>query len=100
MNYLRVFIAAAALALIACSSTKYYEITDPTTGKVYYSTEYEQGTTSGTISLTDAGTGAQVTIQTSEIKEISEPEFMSNAYDKQRNEAMDDVKATEDAAEE
>lgn len=100
MNYLRAFIAVTALVIIACSSTKYYEITDPTTGKVYYTTEYDQGSTSGTISLTDAGTGAEVTIQTSEIKEISEPEFMSNAYDKQRNEAMEDVKAPEDAAEE
>jgi len=56
------------LAILGCGS--YYKITDPTSKNVYYSKDFEK-TKMGGLSFKDAKTGAIVTIQNSEIKEIS-----------------------------
>ena len=78
MSYMRVLIVLSALAtLTAC--TTYYEVTDPTTNKVYYSTEIDRGR-EGSVTLTDSGSGAEVTIQNSEIREVSKDVFQANAY--------------------
>ncbi|MCK9196151.1 MAG: YgdI/YgdR family lipoprotein [Syntrophales bacterium] len=60
------------LAISGCGS--YYKITEPTSKNVYYSTEFEK-TKTGSIAFKDAKTGAIVTIQNSEIKEISRGTF-------------------------
>jgi len=57
------------LAISGCGS--YYKITDPTSKNVYYSKDYEKSKTTGGLAFKDAKTGAIVTIQNSEIKEIS-----------------------------
>ncbi len=62
-----------ALMMIAgCAS--YYKITDPTSKIVYYARDYEK-TKAGGVSFKDARTGAIVTIQNSEIKEVSRQTF-------------------------
>ena len=78
MNYLRAFIAFAALAMVAC--TTYYEVKDPTTDKVYYTTDLDVD--KGVATLTDDNTGAQVTIQNSEVKEVSKDTYKENVYAK------------------
>jgi hypothetical protein len=60
--------------LIGCGGSHYYKITDPVSKNVYFSKEYEKTKTGG-VEFKDARTGAVVTIQSSEIKEISRDTF-------------------------
>ncbi|MBL8224139.1 MAG: hypothetical protein JNM50_02315 [Chromatiales bacterium] len=69
---LRLAILGSMAALGAC--TTYYKVTDPTSQKVYYTTEVDQQK-GGSVSLKDASSGAQVTIQNSEVVEISSDEY-------------------------
>jgi len=71
---LTVILGLAAMA-IGCAS--YYVVTDPKTGKQYYTTEWDTAR-GGTTRFTDAKSGAIVTIQESEIREVSEKEFQAN----------------------
>lgn len=75
-------IAAAALALVmgagGCAPT-YYKVTDPTTGKVYYTTSLQQKS-SGAATLTDARTGYKVNLQNSEVAKVSKNEFDVGRY--------------------
>ena len=65
-----------ALSIAGCGSIYYFQITDPTTGNVYYSQKIEKK--SGSDSFTDAKTGSIVNLQNSEIKEISKEEYKAN----------------------
>jgi len=60
------------LLLVGCTS--YYKVTDPTTGKTYYSTHVTKNF-SGASQLEDARTGETVTIQNSQVSEISKEQF-------------------------
>ena len=69
---------AMVLFLFLCSlslgCTTYYKVHDPNTGSTYYSTEIdtERG---GAVSLKDGRTNAQVTIQNSEVMEITADQY-------------------------
>ena len=65
------------LAIVTSGCTTYYAITDPRTGKQYYTTDWDTAR-GGTTRFIDAKSGAIVTIQESEIREISEKEFQGN----------------------
>ncbi len=52
----------------------YWMVTDPTTKKVYY-TEEVKTSKGGGAKFKDAKTGSEVTVQNSEVKEISKDEF-------------------------
>jgi hypothetical protein len=70
-----VALAVSCLMLLAVSGCgSYYKITEPTSKNVYYSKDFEK-TKMGGLSFKDAKTGAIVTIQNSEIKEISRDTF-------------------------
>jgi hypothetical protein len=69
---LRLAILGSIATLAAC--TTYYKVTDPTSQKVYYTTEVEKEK-GGSVALKDANSGAQVTIQNSEVIEISSDEY-------------------------
>ena len=69
------------LAAMAMGCASYYAVTDPKTGKQYYTTEWEAAR-GGTTRFTDAKTGAIVTIQESEVREVSEKEFQANTAKK------------------
>jgi len=60
-----------------CVSGPYYRVTDPTSGKIYYTDgmNFQQSGYSGAVMLRDAITGDTVTIQNSEISRIPEGEF-------------------------
>ena len=60
------------LALTGC--THYYVVNDPTGSKTYYTTDVET-MSSGAVKIKDEKTGNTVTLQSSEVKEISKSEF-------------------------
>jgi hypothetical protein len=76
----RLVIASVMLSgVLATACATYYKVTEPQSGRVYYTQEvnHERG---GGASFTDAGSGAQVTIQNSEVKEISKDEFDAGRF--------------------
>ncbi|HUJ19236.1 MAG TPA: hypothetical protein VL197_14730 [Nitrospirota bacterium] len=66
--------AVLGLVLLVCSCASYYKVTDPQTGSVYYTEKVDQ-LTGGAVKLKDARSGSLVTIQNSEVKEISSTEY-------------------------
>jgi uncharacterized protein YceK len=61
----------AAVLVAGCAS--YYKVTDPATGRAYYTEKVER--TNGTIMFKDAQTGAEVTMTSSVVLEVSSDEF-------------------------
>jgi hypothetical protein len=74
--------AAALLVTVALSGCTYYRITDPHTGKQYYTNNWDQDrySANGAVQFKDARTGSVVTLQTSEVEVISEEEFKRERY--------------------
>ena len=63
----------ALLGVCGCGPT-YYRVSDPTTGRAYFTTELtEKG--AGSVQLRDAGTGRTVTLQNSEVQKVTQSEF-------------------------
>lgn len=58
--------------LAGCSH--YYQVNDPAGAKLYYTTDIDK-TKAGAITFKDQKSGSVVTLQSSEVKEISEDEF-------------------------
>ncbi|HTN42704.1 MAG TPA: hypothetical protein VMN77_02790 [Nitrospiria bacterium] len=67
-------IVPLSLALLVTACATYYKVRDPATGDVYYTEDVKQGGT-GAAMFKDARSGSAVTIQNSEITEISEQEY-------------------------
>jgi hypothetical protein len=76
----RLVFAILLLALAGCRSTPaYFRITDPQTGRVYYTEGQTAGRYhTGAIQFRDARTGANVTLVSSEIQRIAYDEFLSS----------------------
>ena len=73
-------VATACLALLcAAGCSTYYKVTDPTSGREYYTTELQRKN-SGAATLKDARTGNTVNLQNSEIAEISKEQFDAGRY--------------------
>jgi len=72
----RTLVAVGLVLLCAGGCTTYYKVTDPTTGRAYYTTEL-QHKNSGAATLKDARTGNKVNLQNSEVQTISKEEFES-----------------------
>ena len=70
---------ACVLALLLGGCTSYYKVTDPTTGKAYYTTELKQKG-NGAATLKDGRTGNTVNLQNSEISTISKEEYEAGRY--------------------
>ena len=68
---LLVVVLSTGLLMSACAT--YYRVTDPSTGNAYYTEKVKrQGSA---VRIKDARTGAEVTIQNSEIKDIEKQEY-------------------------
>ena len=63
-----------ALLMLAAGCTTYYQVNDPAGSKLYYTTDIDT-TDGGAIKLKDEKTGATVTLQSSEVREISRDEY-------------------------
>ena len=67
-------VASLILAFVVTGCASYYRVVDPQSGKTYYTQEVET-IKSGAVKVKDARTGSIVTLQSSEVKEISEKEY-------------------------
>ena len=67
-------ILCGMLTLVAGCGGNYYRVNDPTGNKEYYTTDIDQ-TKAGAVTFKDEKSGSKVTLQSSEIKEISKDEF-------------------------
>ena len=67
---------ALLVVLLASGCASYYRITDQSTRRTYFTTDYER-TTSGAVQFYDNKSRADVTLQSSEIVEISRDDFDS-----------------------
>jgi hypothetical protein len=68
-------LVAAVMTSSGCGN--YYRVTDPSSGKVYYTRDINHRD-GGAISLKDAATGDQVTLQNSQVSKVSKEEFETN----------------------
>ena len=68
--------SALLVVLLVSGCTSYYRITDQSTRRTYFTTDYER-TSSGAVQFYDEKSRADVTLQSSEIVEISRDEFDS-----------------------
>jgi len=75
--FVTALVVLSGVLATACAS--YYKVMDPTSGTVYYTEKVDRGS-GGAVTFTDSKSGADVTIQNSEVKEISEKEFEVGRY--------------------
>ena len=62
------------ISVAGCSSS-HYRVTDPASGKTYYTTKIDNAGRAGAVKIKDDKTGSTVTLQSSEVKEISADEY-------------------------
>jgi hypothetical protein len=67
-------VAICFLFLFAAGCTTYYRVSDQATGRTYYTTDYDR-TDSGAVVFEDAKTRHKVTLQSSEINEVSRSDY-------------------------
>jgi hypothetical protein len=67
-------VASLCVGLLVVGCASYYKVTDPQSGKTYYTQEIES-IKGGAVKVNDARTGSIVTLQNSEVKEISEKDY-------------------------
>ena len=60
--------------LLAGCGGNYYKVNDPAGDRQYYTTDIDK-TKTGAITFKDEKSGSKVTLQSSEVKQISEDEF-------------------------
>jgi len=68
--------ALLAIVLVTAGCTTYYRVTDPSSGRMYYTDEIKRS--GSAVMFKDAKSGSQVTLQASEIKEISSEDYQKN----------------------
>ena len=68
------YVLAALVSLMVAACATYYKVTDPASGKSFYTTKVNRSL-SGTVSFKDAVTGGEVTLQSSEVLKIPSKEF-------------------------
>jgi hypothetical protein len=71
-RFLAIVLLALFVTLVGCAT---YRVTDPTSGRVYYTKKIKQQKREGTVKFTDDRTGAKVTLQSSEIQKIPRKEY-------------------------
>jgi hypothetical protein len=75
MKSLRVAIVGMSFLLLT-GCTTYYQVTDPTSGKIYYTTKSEMDqSNSGSTTFTDARTGDKVTLQNTVVSTITQQQY-------------------------
>lgn len=75
MSFVRKLLCAVLLALSLSACGSYYLVRAPAGNTDYYTTEIDSAGRSGAIKFKDARSGAVVTLQSSEVKEITKDEF-------------------------
>jgi len=64
------------LVCVVTGCTQYYRVTEPKSGKVYYTNSWMAGrwTGSGSAHFIDIGSGKEVTLQDTEVEKVSKEE--------------------------
>ena len=65
----------AMMSLVGC--TRYYQITDPNTGSIYYGTNADTSNKAGFVEFTDSFTHRQVTLQSPHVTELTKDQFVA-----------------------
>ena len=68
-----IFLVALSVAAVGCGSS-YYIVNDPFTGKTYYTKDVDRFN-SGNVAFKDEKTGKTVSIQNSEVQEVTISEY-------------------------
>ena len=71
----RTILTLVLLACVAGCAGHYYRVTDPGSGRVYYTRDVDTKRRSGSVDFKDAKTGAKVTLQSSQVQKITEAEY-------------------------
>ena len=74
-SYLVTGLILCGLALTVAGCSSHYRVTDPSSGKTYYTTKINEAGRAGAVKIKDEKTGSTVTLQSSEVKEISAEEY-------------------------
>jgi len=74
-KFLLTGVILGGLTVMIAGCTNYYRVTDPSSGKSYYTTKVGEAGRAGAVKIKDAKTGSTVTLQSSEVKEISSEEY-------------------------
>jgi len=69
--------ALLAIVRVTAGCTTYYRATDPASGRMYYTDEVKR-TPQGAVMFKDAKSGADVTLQASEVLKISSDDYEKN----------------------
>jgi hypothetical protein len=77
MSFRKRWLGATVLTmfLAGCFGGSYYAVRDPGSGAQYYTTDVDRTGNAGAVKFKDAKSGSEVTLQSSEVKEISKDEF-------------------------
>jgi len=70
----RTFLIAILLAAAGCGG-HYYRVTDPASGRIYYTRDVDTKRRTGAVDFKDAKTGAKVTLQSSQVDKITEAQY-------------------------
>lgn len=73
-THIALWILCGMITLVAGCGGNYYRVNDPAGTREYYTTDIDK-TKAGSITFKDEKSGGVVTLQSSEVKEISEQEF-------------------------
>ena len=68
-------VSLLGLTVLASGCPNYYLVTDPASGKSYYTNDIDEAGRAGAVKFKDEKSGSVVTLQSSEVKEISSKEF-------------------------
>ena len=77
MSFRKRWLGATVLTVVlaGCFGGGYYAVRDPGSGTQYYTTDVDKTGNTGAVKFKDAKSGSEVTLQSSEVKEISKDEF-------------------------
>lgn len=76
----RLAIAGGAALLAGCGS--YYAVRDPGSGSQYYTRDIDRPGSTGTVRFRDGRSDRQITLQNSEVREISGDEYKQHVNEK------------------
>jgi hypothetical protein len=71
----QLLVAMALTTLLAGCFGSYYMVRDPASGTQYYTTDVDKAGMSGAVKFKDTKSGSEVTLQSSEVKEISKDDY-------------------------
>lgn len=74
MNRITIWLLCGLMVTVG-GCTSYYRVSDPSSGKAYYTTKVDEAGKAGAVKFKDEKSGSTVTLQSSEVKEISSDEF-------------------------